>query len=320
MAKLVTGGTGNVGAEIARRLVNRGEEVVVFDVALNSNRIEDLVDKVKLVRGDLGDFNEVLNLFKYFKVDSIYHAGSILGAASEINPWASFQTNVLGTYHVFEAARLFDVQKMMFTSSRATFGLGMDPAKVIDDWSLQRPVDFYGCGKLYCEGLGRWYAKKYGLHFRSIRLANVIVPGDRARSHWAPHMIEDAILGRPHVCQYATPEVADSWVYFKDVAKAAIDVLDAPQDKICSMNYNVTGIPIPVSVKETEAYLKQRYPGFQVTYMSDNRRAKLKEKAYGDNYARQEWGWNPDFKTVEEIIVQFEKDFKEHPKRYGLNP
>jgi threonine 3-dehydrogenase len=318
MSKLVTGGTGNAGSDIVRRLVGRGEEVVVFDITPNSDRIEDVIDKVKLVRGDLGNFSEVLNVFKNFQIEAVYHCGSILGASSEVIPWTSVQTNVLGTYHVLEATRLFNVPKMMFISSRATFGLGMDPSKEIDDWSLQRPVDIYGCGKLYCEGLGRWYARKFGLDFRSIRLANVIVPGDRAHSHWAPHMIEDAILGKPHICRYATPEVADSWIYFTDVAKAGIDVLDAPRDKIYSMNYNVTGVQVPISVKEAEAYLKQRYPGFQVTYMSDNRRAKLKEKVYSDSYARQEWGWNPDFETMEKIIEQFERDFKTHPGRYGL--
>jgi nucleoside-diphosphate-sugar epimerase len=56
-------------------------------------------------------------------------------------------------------------------------------------------------------------------------------------------MIEDAILGNPNVCQYGSPDSAGSWIYVSDAAKAAIDLLDAPKEKIQMMNYNVTGIP-----------------------------------------------------------------------------
>ena len=59
MAKLITGGTGCVGAELARILANRGEEVVLFDIAVNRYRIEDIESKVKIVRGDLGNYSEV---------------------------------------------------------------------------------------------------------------------------------------------------------------------------------------------------------------------------------------------------------------------
>jgi len=324
MAKLVTGGTGYIGSETVRQLVNRGEEVLVFDIMINRYRIEDIEKKLHIVRGDLGNFPEVLNVFRENKFDAVYHMGSMLSYASELNPWAAFRSNILGTFHVLEAARLFGMPKVMFTSTQGTYGLGI--GEVLDDSTLQRPLGFYGVGKLYGEGLGRWYSNKFGLDFRSLRYPLMIGPNVRTPGHWAPPMIEDAIKGKPNTCQYGNPDSAGSWIYISDAAKAAIGLLDAPKEKIQTMNYNVTGIPEVVSAKETEAYLKKRYPGFQVTYQADpvlvamgaRRRMGSPIKVFSDGSARKEWGWQPNFASLEAIVTQFEKDMKGNPKRYGL--
>jgi threonine 3-dehydrogenase len=244
--------------------------------------------------------------------------GSMLSWMSELNPWASFRANVLGTYHVLEACRLFGIPKVMFTSTLGTFGLGME--EVVSDTTLQRPTMLYGTGKLYCEGLGRWYAGKFGLDFRSVRYAHMIGPNVRTPGHWAPPMIEDAILGKQNICRFATPDSVGSWIYFTDAAKAAVDILDAPKEKIRMMNYNVAGIPPVISAKETEAILKKRYPGFTVEYKmsTDPRRMAQGMAVFDDSCARREWSWSPVYTTPEAIIEQFEKDVKEHPRRYGL--
>jgi threonine 3-dehydrogenase len=318
MAKLVTGGNGYIGSETVRQLVNLGEQVVVFDINIVNSRIEDLEEKVKVVRGDLGNFNEVLNLFKDNDIDTVYHMGSILNWMSELNPWASFRTNILGAYHVFEACRLFGTPKIMYASTMGTFGLGAE--EVVSDTTLQRPTSFYGVSKLCGEGLGRWYASKFGLDFRSVRYKNMIGPNVRTFGHWAPPMIEDAILGKPNVCQFAAPDSAASWIYISDAAKAAIDIVDAPKEKIQMMIYNVAGIPNAISARETENILKKCYPGFTVEYKTstDPRRMARDVKVFDDSCARREWGWDPVYKTHEAIIKQFEKDLKEHPGRYGL--
>jgi nucleoside-diphosphate-sugar epimerase len=152
MSKLITGGTGYIGAELAHILAERGEEVVLFDIVINRYRIEDIENKVKIVSGDVGNWPEILNVFKENKITEVYHLGSMLTYISELNPWASFRTNVIGTYNVLEASRLFGVNKVMFASTLGTFGLEME--ETLTDISIQRPVSMYGCGKLYGEGLG----------------------------------------------------------------------------------------------------------------------------------------------------------------------
>ena len=321
MAKLITGGTGYIGAELARILVNRGEEVVLFDIAINRYRIEAIENKVKMVHGDLDNLSEVLNVVKDNNITEIYHLGSMLTYMSEINPWASIRTNVIGTHNVLEAARLFGVKKMMFTSTLGTFGLLMNEA--LTDISIQRPTSVYGCGKLYIEGLGRFYRSKFGLDFRSIRIAHMIGPNVRTPGHWAPPMIEDAILGKPNECIYGIPESVISMIYVRDAARAADMVLQAPKENIKMVNYNVAGIPAAVTAKELETALMRRFPKTKVTYKPDTTRETLHKrytvmKIFDDSYARKEWGWKPQYMTPEAIIDIFEKDLKENPKRYGL--
>ncbi len=322
MTKLITGGTGYIGAELTRILVERGEKVVLFDIVINRHRIADIEKELEIVQGDLGNYPQVLNAVRDYKIDEIYHLGSMLTYMSELNPWASFQTNVVGTYNVLEAARLFNIKKMMFTSTVGTYGLLQD--EVLTDTSLQRPVTLYGCGKLYGEGLGRFYNKKFGLDFRSIRYAQMIGPNVQTPGHWAPPMIEDAITGVPNVCLYAVPETKISMIYVRDAARAADMVLQAPRESISMMNYNVAGIPDVTRAEELEAILKKRFPESSVTYQSGSSTKGVGTdysviKRFDDSCARQEWGWQPLWETPEKIIDVFEEDMTGHPERYGLS-
>lgn len=321
MTKLITGGTGYIGVELARILVERGEKVVLFDIVINRYRIADIENRLKIVQGDLSNYSQVFNVVKDNNVTEIYHLGSLLTNISDINPWGSFQTNVIGTYNVFEAARLLEVEKMMFTSTFGTYGLLLD--EVLTDVSIQRPVTFYGCGKLYCEGMGRFYNKKFGLDFRSIRYAQMIGPNVRTPGHWAPGMIENTILGKPYECIYAHPETAISMIYVKDAARAADMVLRAPQKNIKMMNYNVAGVQEFVSARELEKRLKKRYPGSRIIYRPDASLQAIGNdfrtlKRFDDSYARDEWGWKPEYGSPEAIIAVFERDLKSYPERYGI--
>jgi threonine 3-dehydrogenase len=318
MAKLITGGTGYIGAELAHILVERGEEVVLFDIVISEYRIEDIKNKVKIVRGDLGNFAEVANVVKENGITEIYHMGGLLTMVSDGNPWASFRVNVIGTYNVLEAARLFSVNKMMFASSIGTYGLGI--TEVIDDLTIQRPTNFYGVGKLYCEGLGRWYMNKFGLDFRSIRYPATVGPNVRTPGHWMPPMIEDSIFGRPHECLYApADDPGMPLIYLTDAARAADMVLQAPKGQIKMINYCVSGVSDAVSVNNMETILRKRYPKTSISYRNPLGEIRVGVvKRFDDTYARNEWHWKPLYTTPEAVVEKFERDMKEHPTRFGL--
>jgi threonine 3-dehydrogenase len=320
MAKLITGGTGFVGAELARMLVALGEETVVFDIAINLKRIDDIRDKVKTIQGDLGSWSEVCDVVKNNKITTIYHLGSLLGVMSEVNPWESFRTNIIGTYNVLEAARLFDVEKVMFTSSMATFRL--ETGAEITDTTIQRPTNMYGVGKLYGEGLGRYYRKRFGLDFRAIRYPGILGPGVKAPGLWPSLMIENAVLGKPFECIVAE-ESAAPLIFFRDAARAADMVLHAPREKIKMVNYNVGMDVPPVSAKQLEQAIKRHVPEAVITYKPDPAIMEMfgpfsKIKVWDDSCARREWDWKPDYPTIESMVSAFIEEIRAHPDRYGL--
>ena len=102
MSILITGGTGFIGAGLARLLLAQGEDVVLFDSVLRIERVADIKDKLKVIRGDVGVWPEVMNAVKENNIEGIFHLGAMLSLPSEDNPWASYQTNVAGTMHVLE--------------------------------------------------------------------------------------------------------------------------------------------------------------------------------------------------------------------------
>jgi len=315
MPKLITGGTGYIGAQLAHLLVRKGERPILYDITPNRVAIADIEKNVRLVRGDLANYSEVINAVKDNGITEIYHLGSMLTGASEEDPWGAFHANVIGTYNVLEAARIFGVKKLMFTSTLGTYGIGF--GDIIDDETLQRPITMYGCGKLYGEGLGRFYNKKFGFDFRSVRFAYMVGWGVRTPNHWAPPMIEDAINGKDHDCMYGTPETAVSMIHVLDAARACEMVLEGPAENIRTMNYNVTGVSRHVSAGELEGLLKKRYPKFKVSYRSNPLPGVLEQnrmygrvKRFDDGCAREEWGWEPLYGTPEAIIEAMEKERK----------
>jgi threonine 3-dehydrogenase len=318
MASLITGGTGLIGAELAHLLSEQGEEVVLFSRTMRASRIDDISDKVKWVQGDLGIWSHVLGAVRDYKITEIYHTGSMLSFISERDPQGSFRSNVMGTFNVLEAARLFDVKRMMFTSSIATFGLEI--GDTVTDTTIQRPVAIYGVGKLYCEGLGRFYRNKYGLDFRCIRYAAVVGPSVKTPGHWVPPMIEDAVQGKPHECT-VTEETGTWMISLRDAARAAYLVLQAPKENIKMVNYNVSGPGPAVSAREIGDAIKKYIPGAAIRYkqgQSDALAHRGHRGRFDDSYARKEWGWKPEHATVDQIVEAFIKDMRAHPQRYGL--
>ena len=322
MAKLITGGTGFIGAALARSLVGQGEEVVLFDVSPNWNRIGDIKDRVKVIAGNLANYFEVLSAVRE-NVEGIYHLGGMLSVPSDANPQASFQANVCGTMHVLEAARLFNVEKVVFTSTFGTYGLGV--TRVVMDDTLQRPITMYGCGKLYCELLGMFYKRRFGLDFRSVRLPSIVGPGVRTPGV-AQHnslMIEKAALGEPYECCVAEDTRYPGVMYFKDVVRCLEMVYQAPMKQIKTVNYNVAGLRQGVTARELELLIKKHVPEFSVVYKPDPKvmavfKARATAEVYDDTRAREEWGWEPVYHDVEKQIVDFIHEVRTRPQYYGL--
>ncbi len=113
-------------------------------------------------------------------------------------------------------------------------------------------------------------------------------------------------------------------MFFKDAARAADMVLQAPKENIKMVNYNVAGRCSPVSAKELEEAIKKHIPDAAITYKPDPaylayRANAVKIGYFDDSCARKEWGWKPAYPTVDKVVRAFIEEIRAYPQRYGLS-
>ena len=319
MAIIVTGGTGFIGAEVLRLLLEQGEsDLVAFDINADTSRLDEIASDVELVRGDVGNFSQVLSLVQRVRPKAIYHLGGMLSAPSEIEPAASFQANAAGTFYVLEAARLFDVPKVIFSSTVGTYGDDIE-GETIDDLTLQRPVLFYGATKLFGELMGRFHRRKHGLDFRGVRFPVVIGPGVRTPgvAQFASWAIENSALGKPFEL-WVEPRTRLPSIYYKDAARSVIDVAIPPMDEITTQVYALNGFSPAATAGELVAMIERKVQGAALTFAPDPDIQAMLDKALlaiDDRRAREEWGWSPRY-DLEAMVDDFLSELDRHPQRY----
>jgi len=319
MSVLVTGGTGFIGAQVVRTLLEQGEKgAVVFDINSSTKLLDDVADQVEVVRGDLGNFSHVLNVVKTFRPKVIYHMGGMLSVPSDADPAASFRANAMGTFHVLEAARLLDVTQVLFASTIATYGIDVREP-VVDDYTLQRPQLFYGCTKVFSELLGQFYKRKYGLDFRGVRYPSIVGPGVKTPGivQYNAWVIEECAKGKPYIMT-VKPETRCPIMYFKDSARAIVMLGAAPVENIKMVNYIIAGPTPAASAQELVDLVRSKVPGARIEFQVDEKRQKIIDgftKPLNDGVARKEWGWKPEY-DPERIVEDFLEEMKMHPQRY----
>ena len=320
MVDLITGGTGFIGSTLARMLLEQVKEIGTFDIKSRSPVLEPYGKRWTHVQGSLGNMGEFFTAIQACKPKTIFHLGGMLSIPSEQNPQASFSTNVVGTYNVLEGAKLFNVEQVIFASTNGTYSDDLEGLTVIDDRTLQRPFTIYGCGKLYGELLGRYYRRRYGIDFRSVRLPAIVGPGAKTKNvsiynAWA---IEKSFLGEPYEI-FVTPETAAPILYFKDAARAFLEISRAPISRIKTMNYNVAGIhPIPTAMDLKKAVLRF-LPDARISFKPDDLAMAFQKMHQGVRWdetpAVKEWNWKVQY-DLESMVEDFIKELKEHPSWY----
>ena len=317
MPTLISGGTGFIGAEIARVLVNRGEgDVTLFDITDSTHRLEDIAAKVEVIRGDVGNFSHVLDAVQNSSANVVYHLGAMLSLPSDRDPSAAFRTNVIGTFNVMEAARLLGVGKVIFSSSIATYASGITE-ETIDDLTLQRPQFFYGACKLFGEHTGLFYKRKYGIDYRGIRYPVIVGPGVRSpgAAQYSSWVIEESAKGKPFSV-WVEPEQRASLIYFKDAARATVALADAPADSIEMANYLISGTS-PTAADLVDV-VRRKVPGAEIDFVvNEEIQAILNDvlRPIDDRFARHEWGWEPTY-DLEQMVDDFLREMHDHPQRY----
>lgn len=310
MSVLITGGTGFLGANVARHLVERGEEVVLFDSAPNQQRVAAIPNRVKLIRGDLGCWTEVLNAVKENEIKSIFHLGALLSQSAEDSPFKSYDVNFNGSYHILEAARLFGVRKVIYVSSIASFGLFRD--EPVMNETPQYPLTIYGVSKVFTERLGLYYHHRFQVDFRAVRFPAVIGPGrgPGGASTYSTLMIEYPALGRPYdIC--VEPRCRMPLLYVKDAVRALVELHDARSKQLTRRSYNIGGIS-PTAGEICEA-VQRHLPEAGLRFIPDPALTAIIDSwpdTMDETVARTDWGWETSYDletTVQDFIRELQQ-------------
>jgi UDP-glucose 4-epimerase len=189
MRILVTGGAGYIGSVMTDVLIERGDEVTVFDNLARGHR-DAVSPQAAFVKGDLLDRASVLETLKERRIEAVIHmAGDALVGESMQNPAKYYRTNLVAGITLLEAMRDAAVQPIVFSSTCAVYGV---PDKVpIDEALPTRPVNPYGDSKLAFERAMAWFQAAHGLRTVALRYFNAAGAGKRSGERHDPetHLI-----------------------------------------------------------------------------------------------------------------------------------
>jgi len=226
MSWLVTGGAGYIGAHMVRALQAEGLSPVVVD-DLSSGHRGFVPDDVPFVQGSILDQDLLTEVLREHDVTGVIHvAGFKYAGVSVQRPLHTYEQNVTGTVRLLAAMQEVGVDKVVFSSSAATFGTPSE--ELVTEDSATRPESPYGESKLVGEWLLRDQEVAAGLRHTSLRYFNVVGSGSTDICDTSPHnlfplVLEALVEGRtPRIYgdDYATPDgtCVRDYVHVADLA------------------------------------------------------------------------------------------------------
>lgn len=177
MTILVVGGAGFIGRRMIPMLVNEGHEVVCADInfSLAAHILEPLAPKVRMVRADVTQFDDMVRLVHEVKPKTLINLSYFIG--SDMPPHVATKLNVVGMDNCFEAARLGGVQHTVFASSLAVSGQQKNfGERMVNEDDPKHGTLQYAVNKIFNEFQAQDYREKYGMTITCVRPANVTGP------------------------------------------------------------------------------------------------------------------------------------------------
>ena len=327
MKLLVLGGAGYIGSHTATELLDNGHEVVIADNLVTGYR-EAVPEKATFYQGDLRDKDFLVDLLKKEKVDAVIHfaAFSLVGE-SVTNPLKYYENNLYGTKVLLDAMIETGVDKIVFSSTAATYGEPENTPILESDRTC--PTNPYGETKLAMEKMISWAAKAHGLHFVSLRYFNAcgahksgkIGEAHNPESHLIPLVLQVPNGKREFVSiygnDYDTPDgtCIRDYIHVTDLAKAHILAVEYLMNGGESDIFNL-GNGVGYSVKEV-IETARKVTGHPIPAKEEARRAgdPARLVASGEK-ARDILDWEPEIKDLADIISSAWKWHKAHPNGY----
>jgi nucleoside-diphosphate-sugar epimerase len=313
---LITGANGEIGHGLIERLAGDGTraiaplDVAPLDVAL-SRRV------AREITGSILDVAVLERILSEFEVDLIFHLAAVLSTRAEFSPMTAHRVNVEGTLNLLEFAYHQAESHgrpvaFLYPSSIAVYGLPSSDEKrragAVREDDYCRPTTMSGCNKLYCEQLGRYYARHYKqlsaeslagrVDFRAIRFPGLIyattVPSG-GTSAYAAEMIHAAAQHHTYAC-FVRPDAQIPFMAMPDGIEALLALARVPRERLTRTAYNVRGFAPAADDIRREAL--RAFPQARIEYVVDEKRQAIIDAwpaDVDDTAARTDWNFQPAY-------------------------
>lgn len=263
---LITGGAGFIGSHLADKLLGYGNNIIVVDnmnnfysPSIKQKNIEHNLtnERYCFYKVDIENINEIENIFKKNKIDTVVHLAARAGVRPSIdNPESYVKTNILGTVNILELMKKYEIKKMVFASSSSVYG--NCPENIFSETlKISEPISPYAATKSACEQFCYTYHKLYGINIVALRFFTVY--GPRQRPDLAIHKFARLIKQEKPIPVFGDGLTKRDYTYIDDIIQGVISAIE----------YNKTGYEIinlgggePVTlnrmIEELEKYLHKK--------------------------------------------------------------
>ncbi|GMB01527.1 UDP-glucose 4-epimerase GalE [Pelosinus sp. IPA-1] len=327
MSILVLGGAGYIGSHAVHQLLEKEYKVVVVD-NLETGHEQAVPSKAVFYKGDIREKEFLRSVFQKEKIEVVIHfaANSIVGE-SMTNPIKYFGNNVYGTQVLLEVMNEFGVNKIVFSSTAATYG---EPKEVpITEDMPTNPTNAYGETKLTMEKLMKWCDSAYGIKYVSLRYFNVAGARDQGEigedhateTHLIPLVLQVPLGKREYITVFGEDYDTEDGTCIRDY----IHVEDLIEAHILAMHYLE-------NQGDSNIFNLGSSQGFSVRQIIEAARevtghpipAKIGERRAGDpstliassDKAKKILGWQPKRTLIHQIIADAWKWHQSHPAGY----
>jgi nucleoside-diphosphate-sugar epimerase len=292
---LVTGAAGQIGSELVPALRERYgvDRVVASDIRMRRGEPATTAEPFEYV--DCVHIRQIGEVVRRYEVGTIYHLAALLSAVAEEKPRVAWDVNMGGLYRVLEVARQQRCA-VFFPSSIGAFGPGAPRQDTPQD-TIQRPTTVYGITKVSSELLCDYYAARFGLDTRGLRLPGLVshvAPPGGGTTDYAVEIFHQAIRYRHYTC-FLRGDTCLDMMYMPDAIRAMIELMEADPARLVHRNaFNVAAMSF--TPDRLAAEIRRHVPDFAIDYDVDPVRQAIADSwpdAVDDRAAREEWGWSP---------------------------
>jgi len=325
MRILVCGGAGYIGSNMTALLGAERHEPVVFDNLSKGHRTA--VQGAEFVEGDLADYGLLVKTLEQYKIEAVMHFAALIEVGESVQvPLKFYHNNVSNTAHLLSAMEAARVEKFVFSSTAAVYG--MPKQLPLAESAPAAPINPYGETKWAVERMCHYQGQTGRLRYASLRYFNACGAGNNAslgedhrpESHLIPLTIQAAMGKRSEVKIYGTDyETPDGtcirdYIHVEDLCRAHLLALNKLNDEH-ELVYNLgngKGYSVrevidtvrKVSGRDFKVVAADRRPGDAAVLTSDATKAK------------NELGWEPEIPELEEMVSTAWQWHNEYPDGY----